>query len=117
MFGASLVQKQALITGATGGIGFATAVRLAREGADVVLLGRDNEKLDGVCNQARLELSKKCTRPAGSPGPGQIESWRLNVTDMEDWISVRDRFVLFFHFPLCSSAYSNPGHSPKPIFL
>ncbi|HYQ90519.1 MAG TPA: SDR family oxidoreductase [Candidatus Competibacteraceae bacterium] len=41
-----LAGKQALVTGSTAGIGFATAQRLAEEGATVVLNGRTPEHVD-----------------------------------------------------------------------
>jgi NAD(P)-dependent dehydrogenase (short-subunit alcohol dehydrogenase family) len=40
--------KRALITGSTQGIGFAIAEGLAREGADVVVNGRTNAKVEGA---------------------------------------------------------------------
>jgi len=48
----SLLEDQvAIITGAGTGIGAATAVRFAKEGASVVLVGRRKEKLDEVAAQ------------------------------------------------------------------
>ncbi|MBP7934624.1 MAG: SDR family oxidoreductase [Phycisphaerae bacterium] len=44
----SLKDQVAIITGAGTGIGAATAVRFAREGASLVLVGRRREKLDDV---------------------------------------------------------------------
>jgi NAD(P)-dependent dehydrogenase (short-subunit alcohol dehydrogenase family) len=51
--------KVAIVTGATGGIGMATAQRLAHEGANIVLAARDDVRLAEV--QARLLA-------AGAPG-------------------------------------------------
>lgn len=45
--------KVALITGASGGIGEAVAIQLAREGAWLMLSGRSAEKLDLVAERAR----------------------------------------------------------------
>lgn len=42
-----------LITGATRGIGEAAAVELAREGAEVAVVGRDPERVQAVAEQAR----------------------------------------------------------------
>ncbi len=44
-------QKVVVITGAGSGIGAATAKRFAREGASVVLVGRNREKLANVAAQ------------------------------------------------------------------
>jgi 3-oxoacyl-[acyl-carrier protein] reductase len=46
-----LTDKVAIVTGSNGGIGFGIAERLAREGAGVVLNGRNKDKL---CEAARL---------------------------------------------------------------
>ena len=51
----SLSSKRALVTGATGGIGSATARLLAAQGAQVLLTGRNTEKLDSL----REELGEK----------------------------------------------------------
>lgn len=45
-------RKQALVTGVTSGIGRATALRLLREGADVIGLGRDHVKLADIASRA-----------------------------------------------------------------
>jgi NAD(P)-dependent dehydrogenase (short-subunit alcohol dehydrogenase family) len=50
---AELMGKVAMITGASGGIGEAIAVALAREGARLVLAGRSAERLDLVAERAR----------------------------------------------------------------
>ena len=45
--------KVALVTGADGGIGLATAIRLGQEGARVALVARDAEKLARAAEQVR----------------------------------------------------------------
>jgi len=48
---ARLSGKVAMITGATGGIGAATAAAFLREGAQVMLVGRSAEKLEETCGR------------------------------------------------------------------
>ncbi len=45
--------RVALVAGASRGIGRATALALAREGADVYVLGRDGARLEGVVGEVR----------------------------------------------------------------
>lgn len=66
----SLAGRIALITGGAGGIGYATAERLAGEGACVVLADIDAESL----KSAHANLSKRY-------GADQVRSVELNVTD------------------------------------
>lgn len=47
----SFAGKVVLITGGSSGIGAATAVLFAQEGADVVIVGRNQEKLENVAAQ------------------------------------------------------------------
>lgn len=50
----TLTQTQcALITGASSGIGKATAIEFAKAGIDLVLVGRNQQKLDEVALQTR----------------------------------------------------------------
>jgi retinol dehydrogenase-14 len=48
-----------LVTGATSGIGQATALRLAQQGLTVVLVGRDREKADRVVRQIKTESNNE----------------------------------------------------------
>src|SRR5687768_4970106 len=49
--GKRLEGKVAIVTGATGGIGEATAKRFLEEGASVMLVGRSQEKLNETCER------------------------------------------------------------------
>lgn len=48
-----LLDKKVAITGASSGIGKATALRMAAEGADVALIARNRERLDEVADAVR----------------------------------------------------------------
>jgi NAD(P)-dependent dehydrogenase (short-subunit alcohol dehydrogenase family) len=68
-----LDNKIALVTGATSGIGLATAQRFAAEGAHVYLTGR---------RQAELDAAVKSIREAGGQASGvRVDSTKLNELD------------------------------------
>lgn len=46
----SIAGRVALVTGASSGIGYATALRLADAGAHVIAVGRDHDRLGAVVN-------------------------------------------------------------------
>lgn len=48
-----LLDKKVAITGASSGIGRATALRMAMEGADIALIARNRERLDEVADAVR----------------------------------------------------------------
>jgi NAD(P)-dependent dehydrogenase (short-subunit alcohol dehydrogenase family) len=51
-----LARKRALVTGSTAGIGFATALSLAREGARVIVNGRTQRRVDDAVTRIRAEV-------------------------------------------------------------
>ncbi len=53
--------KLAVVTGATGGLGYQTAMRLAQAGAEVVLAGRNEAKGREAVSKIRLMLKSVST--------------------------------------------------------
>ena len=51
--------KTILITGATNGIGKAAALEIAKQGANVVIVGRDRTKTEAVTNELRNTSGNK----------------------------------------------------------
>jgi NAD(P)-dependent dehydrogenase (short-subunit alcohol dehydrogenase family) len=56
-----LTDKTALVTGSTAGIGFAIAKLLAKEGANVVLTGRSQERIDEAISKIQPEAGGTVT--------------------------------------------------------
>jgi 3-oxoacyl-[acyl-carrier protein] reductase len=61
----NLKDKRALVTGASRGLGYATALSLAREGARVAINGRDPHKLAAAAKALQAETGSQATPLAG----------------------------------------------------
>lgn len=80
----SLVGKKAVVTGASGGIGFAIASRFAQEGASVVLAGRTRAKLERSLGELQ-----KLGEPRASDRPSQSHRIHcLDVGEMKEWVGL-----------------------------
>ncbi|MDF1507477.1 SDR family NAD(P)-dependent oxidoreductase [Robertmurraya sp. DFI.2.37] len=97
-------QRIALITGAGSGIGREVAIRLAREGAKVVLVGRRKPKLEAVAN----EINKTKKIP-------MAEIFQADVTDEEDVQELSDYIRL--HFGDLHILVNNAGSSQSSKIL
>lgn len=77
----ALSGKTLLVTGASSGIGRATAVLASRCGARLVLLGRSKERLEAV--QSGLAGKDHAVRAADLSGSDEIAAWLRGVFDEE----------------------------------
>ena len=64
-----LLGKRALVTGASAGIGVAIAEALAREGARVLVHGRDTVRTDAIAGRIVSAAAKRC--PSRGPRYGR----------------------------------------------
>jgi len=76
-----LAGKTAIVTGASRGIGFATAQRLAVEGAAVAICARDPERLEAAVQRLRQTGAKAVGVVADTTRPEQREAFVSAVVD------------------------------------
>ncbi|MBR3033782.1 MAG: SDR family oxidoreductase [Firmicutes bacterium] len=69
-----LDNKKAAITGASSGIGRATALRMAKEGADVALIARNRERLEETAEAVRALGRKAVTIEADITDEAQVQN-------------------------------------------
>jgi NAD(P)-dependent dehydrogenase (short-subunit alcohol dehydrogenase family) len=69
-----MTDRIALVTGAASGIGLATAEVLAREGADVALLSRPDDDLDGARHRVKQHGGRVVTVAADVTDPAAVRS-------------------------------------------
>ncbi|CQH64762.1 probable oxidoreductase (short-chain dehydrogenase family) (plasmid) [Halobacterium hubeiense] len=77
----SLTDQVAIITGASSGIGEATAVELAEEGASVVLAARREERLETVADRIKSNGGDALVAPTDITDDGDIVSLVETVQD------------------------------------
>jgi len=75
----TLSKGTALITGASSGIGFTYADRLAKRGYDLLLVARDQERLETMATRLRAEAGRK------------VEVFKADLVDITDLGKVEQR--------------------------
>lgn len=91
-----LKDKIAVVTGAARGIGLATTIELARQGATVVMLGRTEESLATACLTVKQEVKEARIEPI--------------ICDVSEPGSVRDAFQeIFKKYKKLNVLVSNAG--------
>jgi 3-oxoacyl-[acyl-carrier protein] reductase len=91
-----LRERACIVTGASGGIGRATAVTLAREGAAVLLVGRRTEVL--------AEVEAECRAAGGAPAVLELDVTAGDAGERAVWECVR-------HFDRVDSLVNGAGMS------
>jgi NAD(P)-dependent dehydrogenase (short-subunit alcohol dehydrogenase family) len=69
--------KVVLVTGGSSGIGLAAAHKLAHAGAITVIVGRDQDKLDGAKKEIEVALGK-------NPNRGQVVTFSADLASLDD---------------------------------
>ncbi|HEY3010949.1 MAG TPA: SDR family NAD(P)-dependent oxidoreductase [Micromonosporaceae bacterium] len=77
-----LTGSTVVITGASSGIGFAAAQELARRGHRVVLVGRD---------EVRLERARSRVRAAAAPGAAEPDAYRADFAVLDEVRALAER--------------------------
>ena len=78
----NLKDKIALITGASKGLGYATALQLAREGCKVVINGRDEERVKSAAEKISRDADSQVIGLAGDASlPGMPEKLAQQTVD------------------------------------
>jgi 3-oxoacyl-[acyl-carrier protein] reductase len=96
--------KVALITGASRGIGRAIAVEMCKDGADVVLVGRDRDSLE--------ETARECT----SARAGSVAE--VAIADVADQAAVEGAVSRTMErFGRCDYAVANAGQSVDSLLM
>lgn len=73
-----------LLTGATRGIGRAAAIELARQGAEVALVGRDSERVRAVAQEARAAAADVAGAGGGAAEGAQVHEHVADLALMAD---------------------------------
>ena len=94
-----LAGRVAVVTGASRGIGAATAAGIAAAGAHVVLAARDREALDRVASRIRHAGSEATPVPTDVSNDADVERLKQDVnslTTLRNWLAVCTALATIF---------------------
>jgi NADP-dependent 3-hydroxy acid dehydrogenase YdfG len=96
--GMSLESKVAVVTGASAGVGRATARELAARGCDVGLIARGQDRLESAAEEVRRAGRRACVAPADVASADQVEAAARQIEDelgpIDIWVNVAMTAVL-----------------------
>lgn len=90
--GYDLAGRVVVITGATSGLGFAAARTMAGDGADLVVVGRDEVRTQRACDRLRAETGRGQIR-AVVADLGELDSVRRAAREISDTFGAVDTLV------------------------
>ena len=82
--------KRAIVMAASRGLGYASALGLAREGCHLVICSRDQQKIDAAADTIRRETGAKVTALAADVSSAN-EAKRLVAAAVSEYRRARDR--------------------------
>src|SRR5438445_761182 len=99
--------SKALVTGATSGIGRAVALKLAADGFEVIVHGRDAERGAQTVKEIERSGGKARFLPANLSDPGEIQRLAEQVGDIDVLVNNAGHST-------CSISSAPPRHSTAP---
>ena len=76
-----LIGLKVLITGATSGLGYSTSIALAKEGAEIIAIGRDKRRLEDLSDTIEQTIGSVPLVCLDLANPGTIEELSQKISE------------------------------------